>query len=1200
VTTLSRLLMHEVPSAIRARGDRYFYQGRVQIQECTRDRVIATVVGTRPYDVEMVRREQSIRGCCTCPYFCDHLDICKHLWATLQAGEEVGFGGPAGSRSLRFDADPDPPSSVPEHEDPLGGDGPLDAPGADGPRREGPDWAKRLEHVRDAALESIRADASAGRIRIERLDRGPVAAPDAAEPIEQRAYLLDVVETNRTEGQKLVLRAFHRKRHQDPRTRRLDGEWGAWKPLGAEGLHRAVWSPTSGAGAAEREAAGLLRVADAASSRLSEYHWDFYGRDRNVRWIRAPEDLAGTLLPLLVKTGALRLLPDPDDPVDPVACAPLAHLDPRVWRPRIRIEKASGDGSVLRTVFVPPPGKTGTSEAADATPAPPPGEIDLHDIAAVIGGSWMVAEGIVARIDFGPPALQSWTVLEANLGPTRVEAAEMPAVVEQLAAMPGGLDVEWPPEYRLETREVEPEPLVRITPAQGDPRKHPKLRVTASFDYGGIAVEASDAREAVIDVPERLRYPRAVEREARFLEELVELGAEVPANTLISRGVFLPADRELRKRHLTAFVNRLLARDVRVEAEGRLFRAAGTPRLRVRSRKDWFDLEGGVDYDGRVIPIPEILRAAREGRGWVELGDGTYGVLPKEWLERHGWLLPLGEAGNESIRFSSNQAVLLDAMLAARESEASAGPDGSGSSTGGADLARIGTDARFERVRRSLRRASRPVPQEEPRSFRGTLRPYQREGLSWMRFLAELGLGGCLADDMGLGKTVQVLALLARHHERRGRRTPRPPSIVVVPRSLVFNWRAEAERFTPRLRVVVHSGPDRARATDEMDDADVILVTYGTLRRDIDWLSEAPLSYAILDEAQAVKNASSQSARAVRLLRAEHRFVLTGTPVENHLGELASLMEFLNPGLFGKKALGGRSGSKSLLPDDVKQVGAALGPMLLRRTKAMVAADLPEKNEQTIFCDLDAEHRETYDHIRAHYRSSLLAKVRERGLGRAKIQVLEALLRLRQAACHPRLIAGKSLPGRQRARRGGGRTGARSATDEPGAKLRLLLEHLEELRAEGHKALVFSQFTRFLAVVREALDEQGVPYEYLDGRTRDRGAKVERFQSDPDCPFFLISLKAGGHGLNLTAAEYVFLLDPWWNPAVEAQAIDRAHRIGQTRKVFAYRIIARDTVEEKVLDLQEEKRELADAILSGARESVLREMSVDDLERLLG
>jgi SNF2 family DNA or RNA helicase len=408
---------------------------------------------------------------------------------------------------------------------------------------------------------------------------------------------------------------------------------------------------------------------------------------------------------------------------------------------------------------------------------------------------------------------------------------------------------------------------------------------------------------------------------------------------------------------------------------------------------------------------------------------------------------------------------------------------------------------------------------------------------------------------------------------------PLGPSLVLVPRSLVFNWKEEAARFTPRLRVLDYTG--LARKSDNFAAYDVIITTYGTLRREAVRLKDIEFDYVVLDEAQAIKNAGTESAKAARLLRGGRRLALSGTPVENHLGELWSLFEFLNPGMLGAASVFKLAGVAARNPDNETRrlLAQALRPFILRRTKSQVARELPPKTEQTVHCAMDSAQRQLYDELRQHYREALLKRIETEGLAKSKIQVLEALLRLRQAACHPGLLDPK--------RRG-----------EPSAKLVTLLEQLREVIDEGHKALVFSQFTTLLGIVRDRLDGASVAYEYLDGATRDRQARVERFQNDPDCRLFLISLKAGGLGLNLTAAEYVFLLDPWWNPAVEAQAVDRAHRIGQTRQVFAYRLIARDTVEEKVLELQKTKRDLAAAIISQDN-SLIRNLHREDLELLL-
>jgi len=396
---------------------------------------------------------------------------------------------------------------------------------------------------------------------------------------------------------------------------------------------------------------------------------------------------------------------------------------------------------------------------------------------------------------------------------------------------------------------------------------------------------------------------------------------------------------------------------------------------------------------------------------------------------------------------------------------------------------------------------------------------------------------------------------------------------------VVFNWKEEAARFAPKLRVLDFSGA--ARSADRFGRHDLALTTYGTLRRDAIRLKDVEFEYVILDEAQTIKNATTAAAKAARLLRARHRLALSGTPVENHLGELWSLFEFLNPGLLGTSSAFARHGAAAAKrdPEAMEILARGLRPFILRRTKAQVATELPDRTELTLHCELQGIQRSLYNELRDHYRASLLGRIDRDGLNRSRMHVLEALLRLRQAACHSGLIDERRV-------------------GEPSAKFEALLPLLTEVREEGHKALVFSQFTSLLALLRTRLDDAGIPYEYLDGQTRDRDSRVHRFQEDPACGLFLISLKAGGLGLNLTAAEYVFLLDPWWNPAVEAQAIDRAHRIGQTRHVFAYRLLAADTVEDKIAQLQQSKRELADAILR-ADAGPLRNLKREDLEVLL-
>ncbi len=625
---------------------------------------------------------------------------------------------------------------------------------------------------------------------------------------------------------------------------------------------------------------------------------------------------------------------------------------------------------------------------------------------------------------------------------------------------------------------------------------------------------------------------------------------------------------EISPARLSEAIHALVGAGWRVEAEGRTYRRPGRFQLSVSSGLDWFDLDAHVDFDGVRVALPELLRAIRRGEKTILLGDGSVGMLPEQWLARYGLLAQVGAAEGDRLRFRPAQVGLLDALLAVE-------PE-------------VAVDELFARARDQLRTFERVEPAAAPRGFRGELRPYQELGLGWLAFLRRFGLGGCLADDMGLGKTVQVLAMLeARRQEQARAAGARRPSLIVVPKSLVWNWQQEAARFVPDLRVLAHVGAGRAgdaaalRRTLEAGSVDVVLTTYGLLRKDVAWLREIEMDYLILDEAQAIKNADSESAKAARLLRGQHRLALSGTPIENHIGELWSLVEFLNPGMLGgSRVLAGAAGNRRFDPEELMVLARALRPFILRRTKEQVAPELPAKHEETILCEMESGQRKLYDELRAHYRERLLGKIARDGLAKSKIQVLEALLRLRQAACHPALID------EARARDGS-------------AKLDTLVARLDEVRREGHKALVFSQFTSFLALVRARLDTDGVGYEYLDGKTHDREACVSRFQGDADCRLFLISLKAGGVGLNLTAADYVFILDPWWNPAVEAQAVDRAHRIGQDKRVFVYRLLCKDSVEEKVAALQDQKRDLAAAIIDEDG-GLLRSLDRETLELLLG
>jgi superfamily II DNA or RNA helicase len=738
----------------------------------------------------------------------------------------------------------------------------------------------------------------------------------------------------------------------------------------------------------------------------------------------------------------------------------------------------------------------------------------------------------------------------------RIEAPEQDKdeLLGALLCSPGLPPLDVPEELRYEEVVATPRPRLLVRAANPAVRGTGRLMAAASFDYEGRIVPELEPIRGFYDAPSRRFLRRDPKAEDDALGLLGNLGFRFQPHYGQPE-----SNWELAPSKLPRAVRMLIDAGWHVEAQGKIFRRPSAFRIEMSTGVDWFELHGEVEYGDSKAKLPDLLAALRRGDNMVRLDDGTYGVLPEDWLRRLGPVAGLGTAESDHIRFRPSQLGLLDALLATQ-------PE-----------ARC--DETFDNARRELRLFQGVKPADQPAGFQGQLRDYQREGLGWMHFLRRFSFGGCLADDMGVGKTAQVLALLETRRELRAVGEPLGPSLAVVPRSLIFNWKQEAARFTPQLRVFDYS--ESARKSNDFSAYDMILATYGTLRRNILQLKDVVFDYVVLDEAQAVKNASTESAKAVRLLQAKHRLALSGTPVQNHLGELWALFDFLNPGMLGAASVFKLAGTAARNPDHELRalLATALRPFFLRRTKEQVARELPEKTEQIIYCEMEPAQRKLYDELRQHYRNALLTRIEAEGMAKSKIQVLEALLRLRQAACHPGLLDSKR-------------------SSEASAKLDVLLAQLGEVLEEGHKALVFSQFTSLLRIVRDRLEARGMVYEYLDGSTTNRQAPVERFQNDAACRLFLISLKAGGLGLNLTAADYVFLLDPWWNPAVEAQAMDRAHRIGQTRQVFAYRLIARDSVEEKVLELQKTKRDLAAAIVT-ADNSVIRDLRREDLELLL-
>ncbi|MDP8999864.1 MAG: DEAD/DEAH box helicase [Myxococcota bacterium] len=576
-----------------------------------------------------------------------------------------------------------------------------------------------------------------------------------------------------------------------------------------------------------------------------------------------------------------------------------------------------------------------------------------------------------------------------------------------------------------------------------------------------------------------------------------------------------------------------------------------TANARVSSGVDWLSVRLNFESDGVAVTQDELARCLAEGRRYVRLADGTFARLDpqkvREVLQRQAEILATG--GGNGGRLPLSQAGRVEDLLA--------------------QVGRSNVSADARELFHKLKDIDEIKGTRKPRNLRAQLRPYQEQGFQWLWFLHEIGSGGVLADDMGLGKTVQALALLlaVKNEDAKieGKRKPFKV-LIVAPTSVVTNWLREMDKFAPSLRHALWHGAERKERQDELEDADVVVTSYALLRRDEEMLKEIDWRYVILDEAQQIKNPMSATARAAKRLRSDRRLALSGTPIENRLSEIWSIFDFVSRGLLGPLDKFEERYSRPIDAGDraaAQRLRATIHPFILRRTKAEVARDLPEKIETDQFCELTGEQAALYAAVLKEVRAQVMGEVERQGLARSHIQILVGLTRLRQAACDPRLLG---LP--------------REFGDEDSGKLVALRDLVQTSIAGGHKVLVFSQFVSMLQLIKRAMDEDGVKYEYLDGSTKDRAERVDHFQRDDGPPVFLISLKAGGSGLNLTAADTVIHFDPWWNPAVEDQATDRAHRIGQTKVVTTYRLIAKGTIEEKILELAEKKRELVGAVLT--------------------
>ncbi|MFK0088386.1 DEAD/DEAH box helicase [Pseudomonas sp. NPDC090755] len=734
-------------------------------------------------------------------------------------------------------------------------------------------------------------------------------------------------------------------------------------------------------------------------------------------------------------------------------------------------------------------------------------------------------------------------------------------------------------------------------PRNGRMQRHIQHRAALAFGYAGEYVSGSRTSTVIKhDADQTLRIQRQPAAERSLRDTLLGLGFKIA--TRQSKALPESAGDPFELPNDSAWLRFVLSELPALREQGWQIEFADdfafdlTPvddwyaQVQEAPERDWFDLELGIVIDGErlsLLPIllnllrthPELLNSNQLNRRrddeqlLVSIPGHAGGRRPLQIALPYSRLKPvlatlgdfyLREPGESSLRLATPDATRLNALQ-----------DIPLNWQGG------------ERVRNLAERLRdiRLSPVQVPEGLNATLRAYQLEGLSWMQALRELEVGGILADDMGLGKTLQTLAHLLTE-KNAGRLTC--PAMVVMPTSLIPNWQDEAARFAPSLRVLALQGIGRRKHFGTLSDYDLLLTTYALLPKDLAHFKGVKLHVLILDEAQYIKSPGSKAAQAARQLEARQRLCLSGTPLENHLGELWSLFHFLLPGWLGDAKAFNRDYRVPIErqgnDERLQHLNARIKPFLLRRTKEQVATELPAKTEMIHWVELSDAQRDVYETMRLAMDQKVRSEIDRKGVARSQIIILEALLKLRQVCCDLRLVNSDALTAR----------GAHSG------KLASLMEMLEELLAEGRRVLLFSQFTSMLRLIEAELTQRGIAYALLTGETRDRRAPVRDFQ-DGRLQIFLISLKAGGVGLNLTAADTVIHYDPWWNPAAENQATDRAYRIGQEKPVFVYKLITRGTVEEKIQQLQQEKSALAAGVLDGRQAGDWR-LAAEDIDAL--
>jgi non-specific serine/threonine protein kinase len=686
-----------------------------------------------------------------------------------------------------------------------------------------------------------------------------------------------------------------------------------------------------------------------------------------------------------------------------------------------------------------------------------------------------------------------------------------------------------------------------------------------SFSYKGYETKARDRDEIIVPQGDKvLIVHRNREAEQIFIQKLQNLHSNFIYQE-DSHALALKGTDVLRNNWFFLFVDAI--NEMKVPVFGfealknfRFNTAKPQTRIFISSNTDWFDAKVNIAFGDQQVTVAEVKRALANKQQFVQLNDGTLGILPEEWIKKYSLLFRVGEGKTNSLKLSRYHLSVIDELYANRDEN---------------ELV-VQLEEKYQR----LREFDKINNIEPPDHLQNILRPYQVAGYQWLNYLHEISWGGILADDMGLGKTVQALSFLEHFKAEHGK----IKALVVCPTTLIYNWENEIKKFTPSLTYHIHHGGQRSRIKDELMNYDISITTYGTLRSDIKLFMSVEFDYVILDESQAIKNPSSKVTRAASLLSAKHRLCMSGTPLQNNTFDIFAQMNFLNPGMLGTMEFFRQEFSIPIdkfgeedRKDHLKKI---LYPFILRRTKEQVAKDLPEKQEMVLFCEMEDDQRRIYDAYRNDFRNQILGTIEMQGIQRSQLTILQGLMKLRQICDSPAILN----------------------EDEKFENHSIKLDELTREITENignHKALIFSQFLGMLALIKQKLTELDVKFEYFDGSTSapDREKAIQSFQNDETVRVFLISLKAGGVGLNLTAADYVYIVDPWWNPAVEQQAIDRTHRIGQTKNIFAYRMICKDTIEDKILQLQEKKRMLAKELIADDA-TFVKSLSREDVEYL--